>query len=169
MIGVDWWIAPRREVEAELERLQAAGEPTTPEELNAYYRLPPGTQDTTRHWLAGIELLAIDDDAKELLREDPPPPGELWPAVAAAEDVLRRNEAALTEFHRAASLGGAARCPVDYSDGLATELPHLTPLREGWWLLRLQAYMHAYRGETDEAARTIHALFCLGRKQSKGQ
>ena len=40
-----------KQIEDELAKIRAAGEPTTPAELEAHYRIPPAKEDLTQLWI----------------------------------------------------------------------------------------------------------------------
>ena len=158
-------------VKSELARIRQAGEPTSGEELNEHYRLPPGVEDTTALWLeataplerdtfgADVAALPIVGDSEAEI----PPAGEPWPELGAVEQVLEDYRRSLELMHRAAERGGAARYPVDCRLGIATLLEHVQPLRSGARLLVLEAHVRAHRGDPQGAAESIHAIFMLAR------
>jgi hypothetical protein len=156
-------------VERELARLRALGEPTTAEELDAFYARPPADQDVTPLLLAALAPLegpAYEGDTKGLpiVGEDIPipPPGQPWKEQAAVEKLLAKYAESLKNLHEAARRGGAARYPVKFQDGQDMLLPHAQSLRQGARLLKLEAHVRAHRGDAHGAAESILAIIAAG-------
>ena len=158
-------------VESELARIRQAGEPTSGEELNEHYRLPPGVEDTTALWLEATRPLerdtfGVDAAALPIVGDSEaqiPPVGRPWLELEGAEQLLEDYGKSLEIMHRAAERGGAARYPVDCGLGITTLLEHVQPLRSGARLLVLEAHVRAHRGDPQGAAESIHAIFMLAR------
>jgi len=163
-----------RLVEAELAAIRAAGEPATADELNDYYECPPAEKDSTKFWLAAVKILDPDDpqyteDCGELpivgdIDEEKiiPPPGQAWGDLEAVEEFLAKYADSLGLLHRAAEKGGAARYPVDFSEGLVVmDISHMEGMREANRVLSLQAHVRAHREDARGAAESIHTLFML--------
>ncbi|HUT94290.1 MAG TPA: hypothetical protein VMY37_32825 [Thermoguttaceae bacterium] len=158
-------------VEGELARIRQAGEPTSGEELDEHYRLPPGVEDTTALWLeatdpleseafgADAAALPIVGDSEAVI----PPVGQPWPDLEAAEKLLDDYRRSVELLHQAAELGGAARYPADFRQGILVLLEHLQPLRQGARLLSLEAWVRAHRGDPHGAAESIHAILMMAR------
>lgn len=165
------WIGSRRDLSAELDRIRAAGEPASVEEIEAFYQVPPGGRDTTRLWLAALAALdtrSYADEARELplVGEnaiEPPTPGEPWPQLEAAEQLLARYRGSLDQMHQAAREGGQARFPTRFADGIQMQLPHAQQLRAGARLLALESAVAAHRGQPDTAVDSIVAIFAAAR------
>ena len=163
-----------RQLQSELDQIKAAGEPLTVADLDAFYAYPPKDRDTTQLWLGAFAVLdspGYQGDAKLLpiVGEGVaiPAPGELWPHLDAAEALLAKYREPLEKMHEAAELGGQARFPVKFSDGIATLLPHVQQIRVGSRLLRLEAEIHARHGDPRAAARPVRAIFAAARSLEK--
>lgn len=165
------WIGSRRDLSAELDRIRAAGEPASADEIEAFYQVPPGARDTTQLWLAALapldtpgyvaeakELPLVGDNANDL-----PLPGEPWPQLEAAEQLLARYRGSLEQMQQAAREGGQARFPTRFADGIQMLLPHAQQLRLGARLLSLESAVAAHRGQTDKAVDSIVAIFAAAR------
>ncbi|MFH1264923.1 MAG: hypothetical protein ABIK89_04305, partial [Planctomycetota bacterium] len=156
-------------VEEALAEIREAGEPSSAAELEEHYRLPPGVEDTTDLWLDATRPLATEDftaDAGELPivgtgESEIPLPGEPWPGLEAAEELLEDYRHSLDLMHQAAELGGAARYPTNFSLGFDMLLEYAQNLRAGARLLLLESHVLAHRGDLAGAARSIHAIFML--------
>jgi len=166
--------ANHRRLNAELERIRAAGEPVSVEEIEAFYQAPPAGQDTTQLWLAALAPLdtpQFQSDAQGLpfvaggpdSPDSIPWPGEPWPQLEAAEQFLSRYGRSLDEMHRAARQGGRARFPTRFADGIEMPLPHLQQLRAGTRLLALESAVHAHRKRPEAAVESIAAMFAAAR------
>jgi hypothetical protein len=168
-VFITWSARSSREAEAALAQLRAAGEPTTPDELDRFYPTTPAERDAARRWLTAVQPLegeAFQSAAEKLpivgeSEAEIPPPGQPWPDLEAAEKLLEQYEGPLKQLHAAAEAGSPARYPVDFSQGMNMTLDHIQSLRAGARLLVLEAHVRAHRGDAQGAARAIHAIFKL--------
>jgi len=163
------WFQASRLVKAELARIRAAGEPVTPDDLERYYQLPLGEEDTTALWLQAFRAFetpefAADARALPIVGENEaeiPLPGAPWPQLEAAEKLLDKYGRSLQLLHKAADEGGAARYPLSLDPLDPTPLKQTQSLRQGARLLTLEANVRAHRGDLHGAADSIHAIFLL--------
>lgn len=159
-------LGARRELQAELDLIEAAGQPTTFAQVAELYPEPPKGKDATALWL---EAIAEVDRVRqgELLQNDHvefyPSPEGVWPDMGHAERLTAKYREPLELFYRAAEHGGAVRYPIDFSAGADAELPHLTPLREAVFLLQRDAALKAHRRDVEGALRAIRAIFAVGK------
>ncbi len=164
-----WSSRASRRAEAELAKIRAAGEPTTPAELETLYGTSSAEQDRAGVWLAAIKPLeerAFYAAAKGLpivgdREAEIPPPGQPWPDLEAAEKLLQQYEGSLRQLHAAAELGGPTRYPTDFSHGVYPALEHMQAFRGGASLLALEAHVRAHQGDARRAAESIQAIFML--------
>jgi hypothetical protein len=152
----------RRAVEAELERIRSAGEPTTPAELEEFYSSCVGDVDCTLvstqaleplfdfHWPEDVP--SAMDSSTEL-----PQPGHPWPQGEQAMDLLDAHQQTLRALHEAAACGGPARYPTEFSQGISAQLPHLWPMRDAVTLLLLESFVRARKGDAAGAAKSLQA------------
>lgn len=166
-----------RQLQAELDKIRAAGEPVTMADLEAFYARPPKDRDATQLWLdvfAVIDSPGYQSDAKalpilgenELLivgeNDVAPLPGEPWPELDDAEEFLAKYREPLEKMHEAARMRGEARFPLKFSDGIAMRLPQ-QPLRGAVRLLKLESEVRAHQGDSREAAESVRAIFAAAR------
>jgi len=158
-------------VQKKLASLRAAGYPTTPAELDAWYPTPTGSNAADIYQLA-FDAYVKDEELESLLpgfsREvDFPAPGEPLPdgMVEAMEAYLEKNARALALLAEAAAIP-ECRYPVALTWGLMPPLPHLAKLRVGAHLLSLQASVQAHRGENDLAIESISVMIAMGNSLS---
>ncbi|HUY90821.1 MAG TPA: hypothetical protein VMV10_18950 [Pirellulales bacterium] len=171
LAAVAFKISGRRALNAELAKIRAAGEPASAAELEAYYQSPPADRDTTQLWLEAIAPLETpqfqsDAQALPIVGEEPgeiPLPGEPWPQLEAAEQLLSKYGRSLELMHQAARQGGRARFPTRFADGIAMDLSHVTKLRAGGRLLGLESAVEAHRGRPDAAVEAIETMFAAAR------
>lgn len=165
-------------VDEELARIHAAGEPVTPEDLEAFYALPPGFQNTSALWLAAAK--AVSQPAYEAeaamfpivgapIRDehDPGPElperGRLWVYDLAAEKFLAKHADILATLHEAAAMGGEARFPTTFEDGVGMPLDGQIELRFVARLLAFEREVNLRRGDGHAATGSVRALFALAR------
>jgi hypothetical protein len=165
------WVASNRRLAAELAKVRAAGEPSSAEEIEAFYRSPPPAQDTTQLWLSAAARLDTPQfraDAASLPfvgdgADAIPLAGEAWPQLAAAEQFLANYRVSLDEMHQAARQGGRARFPTRFEEGITMRLPHVQNQRTVVQLLALESAVRLHRGRPDEAAESVLAMFAAAR------
>jgi hypothetical protein len=161
-----WKSGWQREVDRQLAELRAAGVPTTPEELEAAYRLPEGAEDCTQLWLdatAPIQTAAKEwpDSGLPLLTTDGPDAprfANAWPLEERAQDLLERFGPQLTQLHEVARRGGAARYPTHFAAGYDMPMDYLSNVREACRLLLLQSYARGRAGDVPGALESIGTM-----------
>ncbi len=161
------WLSGQRELNLQLAELRAAGLPTNGEELNEFYKVPDGTDDTTVVWQHAVEMVTAADiyaRGKDIpiIGDKPrsiPAIGEDWPELAATRTFLSELTEEFAAIRTAVDAGGAVRFPVDFSEGLSTELKHTHEMRGIARLLQLSAHVNAHDGNTQQSLDDILALF----------
>jgi len=146
----------KQELEAELEKIKAAGEPITLEEI-----IPPEVPDEENAALVyqqafeKLDLSAEDKDVLgDLLSSMARPPRAEAPSMEAVEQILAKNAAAIALLEKAAQRP-KCRFPVDWEAGNAMTFPHFGKLRNCARLLPAQAVFQVTRGDATAALHTI--------------
>jgi hypothetical protein len=168
---VSFKVSGRRGLNAELERIRAAGEPVSAGELEVCYQAPPSDRDMTQLWLqalAPLDTPQFNSEARSLpiVGEGPEPilwPGEPWPELVEAEKLLAQYGRSLELMHQAARQGGQARYPTKFADGMSMLLTHVQQLRGGARLLALESAVEAHRARPAAAIDSILAIFAAAR------
>lgn len=122
-------------IDAELQAIRAAGEPLTPEELDAMADLPPGVVNVADSLSKAFDILESDSFEEEKkafpyvgepkfdpITSDiipPPLPGEPFAELEQAEAFLNKHEAALAALLGAADAGGNADFNSSFTKGLS--------------------------------------------------
>ncbi|GMV93319.1 MAG: hypothetical protein AMXMBFR82_30970 [Candidatus Hydrogenedentota bacterium] len=153
---------------AELEAsIRERGQPVTLEELNAYYPAVPDEENAALVYEEAFRLLeSIDPEGERTadLLEQLNGVSRVAPSglVEEVEAHLESCEAVFEVLARAAGYP-ESRYPVDFRRGVATELPHLKPLRT---CVRLEALRGSYAvldGRFDAFADSQRSVFALSR------
>ena len=164
----------RSKLNARLDAIRAAGYPATCAELDAWYTIPESAENAADAFIDSFsryekwdddekrKLLPIVGDAELPLRTEP----LTEETKALITQYLADNQQALELLHKGAAIEHS-RYPVDFSKGFATLLPHLSDLRTGAKLLKLEAILHAENTEPQSAARSLTSTFGLARSLSK--
>ena len=169
---VIWRMVSARRVETELARLRAAGQPTTPEELAAFYETPNEGEDTTQLWLDGLQPIVTPEFSAKVAKlpivgnstiKPPEALDEEWPDLPAVRQMLIDHQYSLDKFHAAAAKGGRARYSVKFQDGITALLPHAQNLRTAARMLVLEVQVRARDGDAHGVAESIHAIFMTAR------
>ena len=156
-----------RGIAARIAGIRARGEPVTMGELQRLLPPIPIERDATRTWIAGFaanqpvgrgrfdELVFVGPFATS----EAPLPGSDWNHLALAEEYLSDRAEALASFHAAAEMDAASRLPGIFGP---TSLDIQSPRRAAQ-LLRLEALVHAHKGEAQPTAASLHAALAAGR------
>jgi hypothetical protein len=166
------WIISNRQAAARLnaavQRVLARGEPLSTVELNDYYQPAQGRPDMTKELMAALAICEAASKTPVVPSlpivgqgAEPPPRGQEWVELAEVEKYLAGQQQALDTFHEFARRNGTARFPVDFTPGIATQLPETQRTREGSRALSLQFHVHRHRGEISEAVDCIIAQIAL--------
>jgi len=160
LVALRWhW---RREFRGRIEALRAAGDPVTPEELDALYQWP-ASGDNAASWILGADefgrALTPDEDkllTRAIARANRWPLAEPLPddVLKALERCITDNEKALELLHEAAAMEHS-RYPIVLKSGFPTLLPHLSVVRNAVRTLCLEAVLEAQRGNAERTARSL--------------
>lgn len=161
-----WSANAARMVEAELDKIRAAGEPIDPEDLDSFYRIPEKQANATRLWVVIVNALESESfrqSAQDLpiVGSGPeiPPVGEPWEQLEAVEEFLELYQDEMNSIHEAVALGGYARFDRDFGQGISMLLPNVQGVRSAARMLVLEARVAAHRGDSERVTRAVHGLF----------
>lgn len=159
----------QQKIQQALAKLKAQGQPVTGTELDAWYPEPPPSENAAQVYQQafnnevgippkGVLWNALNNGTSSLFKETRP----LDPALQKAlTDYLQTNRTALRYFHEGARLS-KARYPVSFISGFSTLLPHLTKIKDGSQLLRLEALSHTVENRPEAAVAASTAALQLG-------
>ena len=158
------------DVQAEVARIQAAGEPITAEDFARFHRVPQGTTDTTPLWLEAIRLAVqrkgppnSDLPYVGLGGVDQLRPSAVKSLLPASEAYLAAFDDAVSATRRAAAAKGECRYPMDFTRGANANQDTIQNLRQLSRLLALRSRVSTHRGRDEEAIESIELLLALGR------
>ncbi len=162
----------RGRMAAEMNKIREKGEPVTVSDLDTYYVVAPGYEDTTALWMSINQVYdtpAFQEDCTPLPiiggegPQEIPPPSLGWKEQAMVEAFLKKYKSTLDKIHEATSKGGRARFPRKFADGFAMLLPQVQNMRQTSRLLTLELYVKAHQGEMEGVMKTLRAMFTAGR------
>jgi hypothetical protein len=167
-----WRQSAQNRVNAEIKRLQTAGEPLTAAELHAIHRVPAGTADLTDEWLAVLaDLNAVRPDLKDPQLKELPligprtldelEPMSNNPCFSATQAFLARVEPQVQTLLELSARPGEVRFPVKFEDHVAANLDHVGHYRHAANVLELRARSCLIREEAEELDRTLSAIIAL--------
>lgn len=163
VVAAAWWLLGTSDVQSRLALIRDQGLPTAPNQLNDFYAIPPAEKDATVEWTMAVDIVkasGLETRAVELpilgRGDQPPVPGSEWPQLAECRELLAGAEMAAAR--KAASEGGFARFPVDFSMGLSTPLTYTQELRSVGRLFMLDAYVAAHDGERDRVLDDVNGM-----------
>ena len=148
-----WRAGVREELQAEIERIRAAGEPTTSEEIIPL--VPIGGNNAADVYQQAFSLLQVTPSENEnVITWAPEDMDE--ERLAAARDVVARNEPYFELLERAS---GTPECvfPIDWYDLPNAVLPHYSKMREAARMLAFRSLVLAQEGKGDEALASLRA------------
>ena len=167
VLGAALMMSGKGKLRRHLNELRAAGLPTNMAELNDYYAIPVGSEDTTELWLTAINGVNNDEFnylAKNLPFLGPaesPTVGQEWPELEAAKSFLANHAAELASIRTAASASGAARFPIDFKNPLDANLQHAQGARGVARFLSLDAHVSQCDGKHDQVLADIIDTFAM--------
>jgi|GEM_PF-4351387 len=140
--------------------------PNTAAELEQFYRVPPGAEDTTQLWVSAILAFAGDQVLQDAAgfpvltdRSQPiPTPDQSWVAIDKLRSVLARWQPTLDDMHTAASKGAAARYSTRFADGFAMDFAEPGGLPNATHILKVQAFILARDGDSVGVSRNIRTM-----------
>jgi len=159
-----------RQVEREVQRIQAAGEPITVRDLHAYHRPKSGVNDTTELWLAALGSF----DEQQFHADGKPLPvvGESNATavtsadLTVAEEFLAKYDQTVQLALTAAKTDGECRFPVQYEMGFSALLPNAQKMRTLSRLMQLRGRVAAAKGNAEQSVESIEAQFGVSRAMS---
>ncbi len=168
------WLVGQSSLSRQLAALRAEGMPTNLNELNDFYAVPEGVEDTTDLWLKAfdaVEKAGLFNRGKDLpiIGYGPtpiPPPGEEWAAFEAARTFIKELESELQALHIASDACGQVRFPVDLSNLGGYALTFNQKARSADGLLSLAMHVHAHDDKAEECLRNLRSLFGLSNAYS---
>ncbi len=162
----------KRQLQAKIDELKAAGLPYDNDSLDQYYQQQTDPQDTQR-WLAVLKTLSSDElqlsakgvpDFDGKVQQDVPLPGEPWDAES--ESATRAFLAQWQELHQEVYELSLHAQPVRFPlafDGIDTLLTHAQEMRQAARLLSLKGKVALRDGDSTETQRAIFGM--LGMSQ----
>jgi len=168
LLGAYWLLAPSKLQQAYAE-LRIQGLPTNAAELDKYYAVPAGTNDTTELWTQAAATVAaakIEQRAAKLpvvgMGPTPiPRRGQPWAELDDARVFLNELTPELVLIRRAALAGGVARYPEDFSAGITSPIAQVQHTRTMARLLTLSAHVHTHDGLERLAFEDVASVFAV--------
>lgn len=164
-----WCARCDRQFAQQLDEIRERGEPTSFEEMAAYYRLPDGAVDVTDDWVAATEVFATDGFKTEAspfpmvgdAGDEIPPAHTAWEQQAATEAFVERYRPQINAMHAAAARQGATLYDVPFEQGWNLNIDwEVVPTAIK--LLAVEARLQSRRGNSDEVFRTLQTMFHCG-------
>ena len=151
-----------QDVQAELDRIAAAGEPITPEEMHRYHQGGPRSAEKAELWLAAISALP---DIKEGSDEETALYDALGSRSPLSGDVLARAEALLLKVSEAmkrsedaANMDGEARFYFEFEEGINARTAHDYKLRKLIRWIAVRNRVAVSRGDAAGAIESLHLI-----------
>jgi len=166
-------LSVRSKLRARIEAIRAAGYPVTLAELNEWYTIPEGAENTADMLIEAflfyrycnqieLESLPIVGKGKFPARTEPLAEETKVLVVKYIAD----NQQALELLHEA-SLIKHGRYPVDFSVDFGYQMYHLAVLKRVIRLLNMDVILHAENGDAQLAARSVTSAFGIIRSLTK--
>ena len=160
-----YYFSSKSEVEAELAAIKKRGFPTSPAELDNWYKRVPAASNAALV-LQEAFLLHVDPPAtnhpNEIAKELKVGEALSDELRAAAENHLKNNLETLEKIRVAAQFK-EGRFPVDLTLGFNALLPHLAQMKRMAILMKWQVIYQSAQGHREEAVRGLEAGFAMAR------
>jgi len=157
----------KSELERRFDAIRAAGYPVTCTELDKWYSIPPGAQNAADSFAEAFSYHQQWTGQKRQLLpivSRAPLPARTEPLAEATKTViveyLAANYRELELLHKASAIEHC-RYPVDFTKGLAAQIPYLSDIRAAAMLFALEAVLHAENAESQSAIDSITSVFSL--------
>ena len=170
-----WWkledIKATNKVQAEVARIQAAGEPVTIYDLYAYHRVPEGTNDITAQWAAALKLYEgkqyrLDCESQPIVGTGDAAAldaGVPNAQVLAAEAFLSKHDALVQATLAAARAEGECRFPQAFEQGEDALLRHVQQVRTLARMMSVRMRVSIARGDNQASIESIAATLASSR------
>ena len=155
-------------VKAEVDRIHAAGEPITTEDLVAFHRVPEGVFDSTPLWL---DALASAEKIRDLNEPQLPfvGPGRMEDLAAdspttvlpLAQQFLATNAEIIDKTRKAAAAGGECRYPMKFAEGHLDLVPHTPLVGTLRQVLALRLHVAVETGDIPTAIESLELEWAL--------
>ena len=155
-----------KNIDAELARIHAKGEPITVAELYAFHRLPARATDSTTIWIAALDSFdqgKLDTDLQTL-----PLVGEGRTAqlpldlnedqLSEVRVFLEKYDATTAAILAAAATPGECCFPIKFEDGISASPPITLKLHSALRLLAVKLRMLEIQGNLEEAIDILEAM-----------
>lgn len=154
---------------SELASLRSRGLPTNFEELNTYFPVPVGANDTTSFWVAAASQLASSELDKRAggvpyVGAGPlpiPKHGDPWAELEESRRFLKSLEKEMLTLRIAAGHAGVARYPVDYRTGLDASIASVQQIRTMARLFSLSAHVHLHDDEPTQVFEDVNGAVAV--------
>lgn len=143
-----------KQLAAELAKVEASGGALRLADLAP--RVPPGEANAADVYLRAFDLVTVDSETLERMRED----------ADLARQVLATQEPALRLLEQASQIRACA-FPVDWDAGPLRAFPHFGPMREGGRLLGVRAEVQAADGQMDAALSSCASILRMAEHAQK--
>ncbi|UCE46243.1 MAG: hypothetical protein JSW47_11530 [Phycisphaerales bacterium] len=146
-----------------IEAIRAAGHPLTWAELDKWYAIPEGADNSADAILNALSH--CQEWERQELKRLPLGGGRIGlpsrkepltaETISLMSEYLDDNREALFMLHEALTEIEHCRYPVDFSAGIDVQMSHLTGLHQGARLLLLEAVLHAENDQTELAVQAV--------------
>jgi hypothetical protein len=160
-------------LQVRIEAIRAAGYPVTCAELDQWYKIPPNVENAAYIIIDALSYYKQRDKDKskplpivgeaELPSRTEPMSEEMKTLIA---QYIADNNEALKLLHAGAAIEHS-RYPIDLSAGFETQVPNLSEIRSGVFLLNLEAVLHAENRDNKLAISSIKSCFGIARSLAK--
>ena len=177
LAGVGFFVYYRLSLKSKLrsriDAIAAAGYPVTCAELDKWYTMPENAENAAYTIIDAFSYYKPWDEEKskslpvvgraELPARTEPLDEEM---KALITQYVADNNEALELLHAGAAIEHS-RYPIDLSAGFEANIPNLSEIRKGIFLLKLEAVLHTENGDGESALRSTISSFGIARSLAK--
>jgi hypothetical protein len=166
-------LSVKSKLQARIDAIRAAGYPVTCAELDKWYTIPENVENAAYTIMDAFSYYKKwDKDKSKSLpvvgRAKLPPRTEPMDEEMKAliTQYVADNNEALELIHAGAAIENC-RYPIELNAGFEALSPHLSEIRKGVFLLKLEAILHAENGDGKLAIRSAKSCFGIARSLAK--
>jgi len=161
---MSWGNYSKLRFEAQVQKLQEKGVPSSAATLNEFYSLPEDFDDSTQLYLEAIRVVASKPfenavDGIPVIDVEMPPTGSEWPNMDKVASLVGEFQTTLDVLHEAARQGGHARFQIEFDDGYSALLEHVQNLRLAVRFQQVEVALHSHNKDAAKAFTALKAGF----------
>jgi hypothetical protein len=161
----------RRKLDSRLKGIRAEGYPVTFDELNEWYSIPAGLENSAYIVLDAMDFYNEPNEINSLpVMSSAKLPNRTETMSQEMKKIISQflsdNQKSLDLLHKTIDLENSCY-PVDFSLGIGTRAPHINNMRRMAQLIQLEAVLASEEKKTDAAVKSIKSILGVAKSLNK--